>query len=96
MVVRCANPGCTREFRQLGKGRLYLLPPVVDLRTPFWDEPKLIEHCYWLCPECARTHTIVLEESKPVVRATALESVTTETRCELEFNCALSNWRTIP
>ena len=27
MVAKCANGVCNREFRELSKGRLFLLPP---------------------------------------------------------------------
>lgn len=67
MVARCANPSCNRQFRELSKGLLFLLPPVPEFRDSLSSVPNLIDHCYWLCPECARTHTIVLENSKPVV-----------------------------
>jgi len=58
MVARCANPQCNIEFRELSKGRLFLLPPAPDLRAPFASVPRLIDHCYWLCPQCAGTYTI--------------------------------------
>ena len=77
MVACCANPSCKREFRQLSKGRLFLLPPVLDLGDSLCTVPKLIDHCYWLCPECARTHTILLDNSKPVVTRTETEAVAT-------------------
>jgi hypothetical protein len=67
MVARCANPDCDREFLELSKGRLFLFPPVPDFRESPFSVPKLIDHCYWLCPECACTHTITLEGSKAVV-----------------------------
>ena len=28
---------------------------------------KLSDYCYWLCPECEATHTIVRRESEVVV-----------------------------
>ncbi len=68
MIARCANPDCNCQFRELGKGRLFLLPPVRELREAFSSEPRLIDHCYWLCPACSLTYTMCLEDSKPVVR----------------------------
>ena len=68
MVARCANPNCTREFRELGKGRLFLLPPVPEFgESLFSPQPKLIDHCYWLCPECSLTHTVSRERGKLIV-----------------------------
>ncbi len=72
MVAKCANPHCKREFRELSKGRLFLLPPSRDFHDSLWAVPRLIDHCYWLCPECARTHTIMVEGKKPVVRKAEL------------------------
>lgn len=67
MVAKCANPRCNREFRELSKGRLFLLPPT-DESPVAWRVQRLIDHCHWLCPNCASTHTITLEGNRPVVR----------------------------
>ena len=67
MVARCANPDCDHQFLELSKGRLFLFLPVPDFRESPFSMPKLIDHCYLLCPECACTHTITLEGSKAVV-----------------------------
>lgn len=66
MVARCANPACDREFQELSKGRLFLLPPT---ETSFvsWSRGKLSDYCFWLCPECESTHTITRGESGIVV-----------------------------
>ena len=58
MVANCANPNCNRKFRQLSKGRLFLLPPLDGPADLMWSVQRLSDHCYWLCPECAQTHTI--------------------------------------
>jgi hypothetical protein len=67
MVARCASPGCNQEFRELSKGRLFLLPPICDF-AEVRGVPRLIDHCYWLCPDCAGTHTIEFEGTIPTVR----------------------------
>jgi len=67
MVAYCANPHCNREFRELSKGRLFLLPPTPDFRQSLSQATRLIDHCYWLCPECAGTHTIRMEGTRRVV-----------------------------
>jgi hypothetical protein len=74
MVAECANPACNREFRELSKGRLFLLPPTDHNGT--WGDRKLSDYCYWLCPECEATHTITRDESEIVVskRAVTLRS----------------------
>ena len=54
MLSKCANRACNVEFRELSKGRLFLLPPPNFSSQHF----KLSDYCYWLCPECAATQTI--------------------------------------
>ncbi len=58
MVAKCANPACNRLFRELSKGRLFLLPPTSAASYWTWSAGKLSDHCYWLCPECDATYTI--------------------------------------
>ena len=67
MVAKCANPACNREFRELSKGRLFLLPPTPQESPATWGDRKLSDYCYWLCPECETTHTITRDESEVVV-----------------------------
>jgi len=68
MVAKCANPACNQEeFREVHKCRLFLLPPSHDF-AEMWEVPRLIDHCYWLCPDCACSHTIELEGNCPTVR----------------------------
>jgi hypothetical protein len=72
MVAQCANPACDREFRELSKGRLFALPPTRHVSPATWGDrtwgdKKLSDYCYWLCPECAVTHTITRDESEVVV-----------------------------
>jgi hypothetical protein len=67
VVARYASPDCDHQFLELSKGRLFLLPPLPDFRESPLSVPRLIDHCYWLCPECASTHTITLEGPKAVV-----------------------------
>lgn len=54
MLAKCANLACNVEFRELSKGRLFLLPPPNFSCQHF----KLTDYCYWLCPGCDQTHTI--------------------------------------
>ena len=68
MVAKCANPACNREFRELSKGRLFLLPPAVcDYSGSTARVERLSDYCYWLCPGCDATHMIVRRESEVVV-----------------------------
>ena len=63
MLAKCANLACNVEFRELSKGRLFLLPPPNFSCQHF----KLSDYCYWLCPECDSTHTITRRGSQVVV-----------------------------
>ena len=67
MVAKCANPSCNREFRELSKGRLFLLPPVHTFAESMNQTTRLIDHCYWLCQECATTYVVGLEDNHPVI-----------------------------
>jgi hypothetical protein len=53
MVATCASGSCNREFRELSKGRLFLLPP-----TGMLGGEKLSDYCYWLCPDCSSVYTL--------------------------------------
>ena len=52
MVAKCANPSCNRQFHELSKGRLFVLPPLNEYVV------RLSDYCYWLCPACDATYTI--------------------------------------
>jgi hypothetical protein len=67
MVAKCANPECSRQFRQLSKGKLFLLPPSHDPTDLTWKVGKLTDYCYWLCPECSQTYTVGRQGSELIV-----------------------------
>lgn len=67
MVAKCANPLCHREFRELNKGKLFLLPPTYPFSESMSRLTRLIDHCYWLCPDCVKTHHIKMNGTQPVV-----------------------------
>ena len=67
MVAKCSNPACNCLFRELSKGRVFLLPPTLDSLCFTWSAGKLSDHCYWLCPECASVYTLEVEGTSPVV-----------------------------
>jgi hypothetical protein len=68
MVAKCSNPACDCLFRELSKGRVFLLPPTPDSSYWTWSAGNLSDYCYWLCPECDATLTITRWESGVVVR----------------------------
>ncbi len=64
MVGKCANPGCERRFLHSGEGKLFLL----DRRSG----GSIIENVFWLCGQCAATHSVVLDKfSQPTLVARA-------------------------
>ena len=68
MVAQCANPACNREFRELSKGRLFLLPPDRHANAVAMGKvERLSDYCYWLCSECDATHTITRHELEVLV-----------------------------
>ena len=65
MVALCANPACNCEFRELSKGRLFLLPPTrEEYSESLGRVERLSDYCYWLCPECDAIYTITRSESE--------------------------------
>lgn len=66
MVAKCSNPACNRQFEQLSKDKLYLLPPT---QGPFtWSSDiRLSDYCFWLCPECDVMHILIRCGSEVVV-----------------------------
>ena len=71
MIAKCANPTCNREFRELSKGRLFIRSrrTVMPDDDPDGKPMRLIDYCYWLCPECEATNTITRHESQVSVTA---------------------------
>ncbi len=58
MVAKCANPTCNRQFQELSKGRLFVLPPTNEYVV------RLSDYCYWLCPECVAKYTVLRDGSE--------------------------------
>lgn len=67
MTAHCANPNCNRQFWQLNKGKLFLLPPSGDSADSMWRVQNLTDHCYWLCPECSLTCVIERQGTEVMV-----------------------------
>lgn len=69
MVARCFIPTCNCEFRELSKGRLFVLPPNRDFSESMSTGTleQLINYCYWLCPKCAAIHTLTRLGSEIVI-----------------------------
>jgi hypothetical protein len=82
MVAQCANGGCNREFMELSKARLFLLPP-----AGIHGGARMSDHYYWLCPDCASLYILELEGTRPVVRLQRRERAASELACR--YSCSV-------
>lgn len=58
MLSKCANPGCSEQFRYLHQGRLFQLAPtpaVASSNVPF----DVVHERFWLCDRCAKSMSLV-------------------------------------
>jgi hypothetical protein len=62
VIGNCANPNCSRPFRYLSRGRVYLAY-VPDASCP---NARRREH-FWLCEQCVKRYTIAMNSSKGAV-----------------------------
>jgi hypothetical protein len=68
MLHKCANPACSTLFRRITEGKLFLVQmhpqdsPRLKSDRPIYKRTVLrrVEH-YWLCDECSRHLTLVVE-----------------------------------
>ena len=74
MLSSCANPSCTRKFRYLHQGKLFLLSSkstekIASANVDFAGQVEQL-HYAWLCDTCAATPEVVLDsENRIKVRA---------------------------
>lgn len=77
MLSKCANPDCSTRLHYLRSGKVFKVemagPVLLDERKP----SRRVEH-FWLCGECAETHTLTYDDSagirvspKPLMRRAA-------------------------
>lgn len=73
MVARCANPYCSAPFRYLHEGKLFRVDlgptPPADYPSGYGRELIRRVEYFWLCPQCASTNTIRVEQGAVVVLA---------------------------
>ncbi len=67
MLSKCANPACSKEFRYLHQGKLYVIEAAAIASTRDAGEPiaqtnklQKLEH-YWLCDTCCRTMKVIVD-----------------------------------
>jgi hypothetical protein len=57
MLHKCANPECTRPFRRLTEGKLFLVESPNRRRAEY----------YWLCDDCASVLTLTFEAGRGMI-----------------------------
>jgi hypothetical protein len=62
MLSKCANPGCSQEFRYLGEGRLFQVERSITPESG-GKSIRRIEH-YWLCNGCSQAMRIGVLENE--------------------------------
>ena len=71
MLSKCINPACDARFLYLRQGRLFKL----EIRGPAGPAgAHTVEH-FWLCDNCARTMTVVLDRGVVSARLLPVEPV---------------------
>jgi hypothetical protein len=63
MLTKCANPACSAPFRYLHEGQLFRLDLGAGPPCPGERAPRRLQY-FWLCPQCARTMTLVMRAGK--------------------------------
>jgi len=71
MLHKCANPNCTKPFRKLSEGKLFLVETDAAKdrdNNSSWDggSGRHLEY-FWLCAECSHGMTLRYEKDRGVV-----------------------------
>jgi len=67
MIAKCANPSCVASFRYLHEGKVFKLEVGQPGEANKAKFPHRVEH-FWLCADCARSFTLVMNEGKVSTR----------------------------
>jgi len=59
MVAKCINPYCSRHFRYLGNGKLFVTEYPPTLESGLSLHTRTREH-FWLCEECSENMTVAI------------------------------------
>jgi len=59
VLSKCANPGCSEQFRFLHQGKLFLIIPTPDLQASADDSLPFLYERFWLCDSCSKKMTLV-------------------------------------
>jgi hypothetical protein len=63
MIAECANPRCSKPFRYLHEGRLFVMPSSCHSRSREVGRANRVKYA-WLCHGCAETLDIQFEEGE--------------------------------
>jgi len=61
MIAKCANPDCSRAFRYLHEGRLFVRPAASNGQSGHRDDRLVFA---WLCRSCSATLTLEFGEGQ--------------------------------
>lgn len=63
MLSKCANPGCSEQFRYLHEGKLFQLaatPAIASSGVPF----EVLQERFWLCDRCSKSLSLVWDGNR--------------------------------
>ena len=83
MVAKCINPYCSRPFRYLGHGKLFVTEYPPTLASGLSLHARTREH-FWLCEECCQTMTVAIRRENGYI-AVRIVNLSPNGRRKLDF-----------
>ena len=65
MLSKCANPGCSNQFRYLHQGKIFVLTPIPELEEAGLCVLQSFHERFWLCECCCKEMKIVWDGIGP-------------------------------
>ena len=59
VLLKCANPNCSRQWHYLHEGKLFHLTPTPEIQALIGDSSDRLYERFWLCECCAKEMTLV-------------------------------------
>jgi len=59
LLSKCANPGCSEQFRFLHQGKLFVIIPTPAVWASVDDSFSFLFERFWLCDSCSTKMTLV-------------------------------------
>jgi hypothetical protein len=67
VLSKCANPGCSEQFRYLHQGKLYCLIPTPEVQAVGNGRIPTLYERFWLCARCSKTLTLIWSGTQATV-----------------------------